>query len=111
MRNNNKANSVAVVVPQSHQTPAKLETIDPWGQGQMALDFVEANSVAVIPHSEEAYLAFEQDINTQSPAKESIEDAWLVMVNQAIEDGLECRNWESSTLAYNCESSCKACAN
>ena len=111
MRNNNKANSVAVAVPKSHETPAKLETIDPWGQGQMALDFVEANSVAVIPHDEEAYLAFEQDINTPSPAKESIEDAWLAEMTKAIEDGLECRNWDSSTLAYNCESSCRACAN
>ena len=111
MRTIKQANSVAVAVPKSHETPAKLETIDPWGQGQMALDFVEANSVAVIPHDEEAYLAFEQDINTPSPARESIEDAWLEGKGQDIEDGLEWRNWESSTLAYNCESSCKACAN
>ena len=109
MRNNKQANSVADAVPKSHETPAKLETIDPWGQGQMALDFVEANSVAVIPHDEEAYLAFEQDINTPSPARESIEDAWLEGKVQDIEDGLECRNWYSSTLAYTCESSCKAC--
>ncbi len=104
-------NSVAVEVPANHQTPAKLETIDPWGQGQMILDFVESHEISEIDHDEEAYLAFERDINTLSPAKESIEDAWLEGKVQDIEDGLECRNWESSTLAYNCQSSCKACAN
>ena len=111
MRNIKQANSVAVEVPTSHETPAKLETIDPMGQGQMVLDFVECQAVSEIAHDEEAYLAFVQDINTPSPAKESIEDAWLAVMNKAIEDGLECRNWDSSTLAYNCESSCKACAN
>mgnify|MGYP000432186218 FL=1 len=104
-------NSVAVEVPANHQTPAKLETIDPWGQGQMILDFVESHEISEIDHDEEAYLAFERDINTLSPAKESIEDAWLAEINKAIEDGSECRFWDSSTLAYNCQSSCKACAN
>ena len=106
MRYTDKANSEAVEVPKSHETPAKLETIDPWGHGQMLLDFVEANEVSDILHSEQAYIAFVQDISAQSS-----EDAWLAEMNKAIEDGLECRNWDSSTLAYNCESSCKACVN
>tara|TARA_R100000458_G_C8266081_1_gene241111 strand:+ start:331 stop:651 length:321 start_codon:yes stop_codon:yes gene_type:complete len=106
MRYTDKANSEAVEVPQSHETPAKLETIDPRGQGQMLLDFVEANEVSEILHSEQAYIAFVQDISAQSS-----EDAWLAEMNKAIEDGLECRNWDSETLANNCQSSCKACAN